>query len=93
MGFKTGLVVGLGAGYVLGTRAGRERYEDIRRMWGQLSNSPTVHRAAERTKEVAEVGTKRSMHAVQRGVDKAGTAVKDRLNREDSTQGLGERGQ
>ena len=29
--FKTGLVVGLGAGYVLGARAGRERYEQIAR--------------------------------------------------------------
>ncbi|GAA3669913.1 hypothetical protein [Microbacterium marinilacus] len=27
---KLGLVIGLGAGYVLGTRAGRERYEQIK---------------------------------------------------------------
>ena len=26
---KVGLVIGLGVGYVLGTRAGRERYEQI----------------------------------------------------------------
>ena len=36
MGFKTGLVIGLGVGYVLGARAGRERYEEIRRGWEQL---------------------------------------------------------
>lgn len=30
---KIGLVVGLGAGYVLGTRAGRERYEQIKKQW------------------------------------------------------------
>ena len=30
---KIGLVVGLGVGYVLGTRAGRERYEQIRKQW------------------------------------------------------------
>ncbi|MFT4259830.1 hypothetical protein [Microbacterium sp.] len=30
---KIGLVVGLGAGYVLGTRAGRERYEQIKTQW------------------------------------------------------------
>ena len=29
--FKTGMVLGLGAGYVLGARAGRERYEQIAR--------------------------------------------------------------
>ncbi len=30
---KIGLVVGLGVGYVLGTRAGRERYEQIKTQW------------------------------------------------------------
>ena len=30
---KIGLVVGLGVGYVLGTRAGRERYEQIKKQW------------------------------------------------------------
>ena len=30
---KIGLVVGLGVGYVLGTRAGHERYEQIKTQW------------------------------------------------------------
>ena len=30
MGTKTGILIGVGIGYVLGTRAGRERYEQIR---------------------------------------------------------------
>jgi hypothetical protein len=28
--FRTGLIVGFGIGYVLGTKAGRERYEQIK---------------------------------------------------------------
>ncbi|MEO7122677.1 MAG: YtxH domain-containing protein [Lacisediminihabitans sp.] len=36
------LVVGLAAGYVLGARAGRERYEDIKRAAGKLWNDPRV---------------------------------------------------
>ncbi len=35
-------VVGLAAGYVLGARAGRERYEDIKRAAGRLWNDPRV---------------------------------------------------
>jgi membrane protein DedA with SNARE-associated domain len=33
---KIGLVVGLGVGYVLGTRAGQERYEQIKKQWLKL---------------------------------------------------------
>ncbi|GAB2456019.1 hypothetical protein HD599_003185 [Conyzicola lurida] len=38
------LVVGIGVGYVLGARAGRERYEDIKRAVGNVWNSPRVQR-------------------------------------------------
>ena len=79
---KTGLAIAFGTGYVLGARAGRERYEEIRRMWARVSGSPTVQRAAEKTKEVAGDQAKRSLYAVQRGVEKAGTAVKERLHRD-----------
>lgn len=36
------LCVGLAAGYVLGARAGRERYEDIKRAASKLWNDPKV---------------------------------------------------
>jgi len=36
MRFRTGFMVGLGAGYVLGTRAGRGQYERMRQMGEQL---------------------------------------------------------
>lgn len=39
---KIGLVVGLGAGYVLGTRAGRERYEQIKTQWLKVWNLDPV---------------------------------------------------
>jgi hypothetical protein len=80
MRFKFGLALGLAAGYVLGTRAGRQRYEQIRRWWGQVSNSPTVHRATERAQAVAGQRARRALYAVQSGVERAGGAVKDRLS-------------
>src|SRR6266542_3924685 len=86
MGIKTGFVIGFGAGYVLGAKAGRERYEDIRRWWGQFTGSPTVQRAAERTKAVAADASKRGLEVVQTGVEKAGSAVKTRLHKADETE-------
>ena len=37
-------LTGLGLGYVLGTRAGRERYEQIKTTVGRLWNDPRVQR-------------------------------------------------
>ncbi|MFS0894404.1 hypothetical protein [Microbacterium sp. 179-I 3D3 NHS] len=39
---KIGLVVGLGVGYVLGTRAGQERYEQIKKQWLKVWNTDPV---------------------------------------------------
>ncbi len=38
--------VGLAVGYVLGSRAGRERYEQLKRMAQRVSDSPAVQEAA-----------------------------------------------
>jgi len=44
MGTKTGILIGVGIGYVLGTRAGRERYEQIRANASKLRRRPIVAR-------------------------------------------------
>ncbi|GAB3610271.1 hypothetical protein GCM10027414_23970 [Humibacter ginsengiterrae] len=41
---KVLFVVGLGAGYVLGTRAGRQRYEQIKSAWLKVWDSPVVRK-------------------------------------------------
>ena len=84
MGVKGGFLVGFGVGYVLGSKAGRQRYEEIRHWWNQFTGSPTVQRAAERTKAVATDASKRGVEVVQTGVERAGSAVKDRLHKDDN---------
>lgn len=85
MGFKTGLLVGFGAGYVLGTKAGRERYEEIRATWNQIMGNPRVQRTLDRSRDVVETGTQRGLQAVQEGVDKAAEGVNDRLKGSSTT--------
>jgi hypothetical protein len=46
-------VVGLGVGYVLGTRAGRERYEQIKGAAERVWNTPTVQQGVGTVKEFA----------------------------------------
>jgi hypothetical protein len=54
------------------------------RWWHQFTGSPSVQRAAEKTKDVASESAKRGLTVVQQGVEKAGSAVKSRLHKDDS---------
>ena len=46
MRYRFVFIVGLVVGFVLGTRAGRERYEQMRRMARKVADNPTVQQAA-----------------------------------------------
>ena len=43
---KLPLLIGFGAGYVLGARAGRERYDQIRRLWAEAKDDPRLQSVA-----------------------------------------------
>ncbi|MFE9253634.1 YtxH domain-containing protein [Streptomyces sp. NPDC006879] len=47
MRYKLTFVAGLALGYVVGTRAGRERYEQMKKSLRELSQNPAVRNAAE----------------------------------------------
>ncbi len=42
MAFKSGLIIGLGIGYVLGAKAGRERYDQIMATVIDFTSRPEV---------------------------------------------------
>jgi hypothetical protein len=54
VGFKTGLLFGAAAGYVLGAKAGRERYEQIKHWLGSAARSEPLAGLAEKGKSIAE---------------------------------------
>lgn len=72
---KIGLVVGLGVGYVLGTRAGRERYEQIKTQWLKVWHLDPVQEQVEKVKGF--VGDKAAAvpGAIWNGVLKVATSV------------------
>jgi len=43
---KLSFLAGFGAGYVLGSKAGRERYEQIRRAYSQAKDDPRLQSLA-----------------------------------------------
>lgn len=76
MGTKTGILIGVGIGYVLGTRAGRERYEQIRANASKLRRFPIVARpldaAGQKMSDIVRAGG-------EQVTDKVADAVKERL--------------
>jgi hypothetical protein len=46
MRYRWVFLAGLGIGFVLGARAGRERYEQMRRLARKVADNPTVQQAA-----------------------------------------------
>lgn len=53
MAGKLKLLIGFGAGYVLGARAGRERYEQIVARLDDLRGNPRVQSAATHVRDIA----------------------------------------
>ena len=51
---KAGLVIGLAVGYVLGTRAGRERYDQIKEQWLKVWNLDPVQEQVGKVKDFAK---------------------------------------
>ena len=55
MRFKLGLIMGFGVGYYLGAKAGRTRYEQIKRWLGQVKDSDLAHEAVDKVKDTVDI--------------------------------------
>ncbi|MGW7189586.1 YtxH domain-containing protein, partial [Streptomyces sp. NPDC054838] len=76
MRYKVTFVVGLAVGYVLGTRAGRERYEQLKKSARQVAQTPAVRNAAESAGQAGRAYTGKAFAVVG---DKIGHALPDSL--------------
>ena len=69
MRFKTGLVIGLGVGYVLGAKAGRERYEQIRGAFQQIAGSDRVSSVTAKGKSAVGNGLRGASQRIRAAAD------------------------
>jgi hypothetical protein len=53
---RLGFLIGFGAGYVLGAKAGTERYEQLRRLYDNIQQSKSIRQAKGKAREVASGG-------------------------------------
>ncbi|MFD4696763.1 YtxH domain-containing protein [Streptomyces niveus] len=69
-------IAGLAVGYVLGTRAGRERYEQLKKSASRISQNPAVRNAAETAALSGREYAGKAYHSVS---DKVPGSVADRV--------------
>ena len=79
---KLTFAVGFGVGYVLGSRAGRQRYEQIARLARKVKDSPAVQGAAGTLQAQAEnaISTVRHKLGNESNGDLIDSPYADRLN-------------
>ena len=65
MRFRLGVVTGFGAGYYLGAKAGRERYEQLNRLLDKVRRSDAFETASERARATLEEGVDRARDLVE----------------------------
>ncbi len=79
---RLGLFVGFGAGYVLGAKAGRERYEQLMRLYENLLASPGFKQATGKAKDAVGVGLEQAKDMASEGASKVSGAVREKRSGE-----------
>ncbi len=76
MKFRHGIVVGLGIGYVLGAKAGRQRYDQIVGHWQRVTGG-RVQEVTSKGKAVVDITTARARGAISEGLDTAAERLRN----------------
>ena len=76
---KVGILLGFGAGYVLGARAGRQRYDQLIEKAQDLWADPRVQKKASQAQHVVEEKTSQAAGVVQEKASVAAGAVQDTI--------------
>ncbi|HEX7168770.1 MAG TPA: hypothetical protein VF230_17470 [Acidimicrobiales bacterium] len=76
MKFRLGALIGFGAGYYLGSMAGRERHEQINRLIRKAKRSDVFDTAADKAKAVVDLGVERAKDLVDAKTGANGSSPK-----------------
>ncbi|MEU6012748.1 YtxH domain-containing protein [Streptomyces sp. NPDC047515] len=76
MRYRLTFIAGLALGYVIGTRAGRERYEEMKKSARQFAQNPAVRNTAE---SAAQSGRDLAGKAYRSVSEKVPASVTDRV--------------
>ena len=78
MKLRTAIVFGIG--YLLGTRAGRERYEQLRHTFSRVTSSEQVRQVIDQGKDIVDSGTAQVRDLAADQLRNAGEAIRNRTD-------------
>lgn len=81
MRLRIGFVLGFGAGYYLGARAGRSRYEQLNRLLAKARRTDAYETAADTAKNLVDEGAHRAKEVVEDGIEAVKEVVEDGIER------------
>lgn len=77
--FKRGALIGFAVGYVYGSKAGRERYEQINRNWEKVKRTPLYQRLSVKVAAFIGLGIERGKIVALSKINQATGKMKDSL--------------
>jgi hypothetical protein len=80
MRFRLGVLVGFGAGYYLGAKAGRERYHEINQWMGRAKESDVIDSVADKAKAATDLTMERAKDLVDGAFKDDKTAATSRAS-------------
>ena len=69
MRLKFGLLIGFAAGYLMGTKAGRYRYDQIMKVLGRVAQSEPAQKARAEATKLVDEATNRFRNGSRDGMD------------------------
>lgn len=79
MKVRTSLLIGLAIGYVLGAKAGRERYEQIRKIAHGIAENPPVRQLLDEVKDLSEAGSAKTREKLGNQLRDASGLIRDKV--------------
>ena len=75
---KLRTIIAFGVGYVLGARAGRDRFEQLRSTYRRAAANKNVRKVIDHSKEIVDSGTAQMRGVVADQLSHAGDAIRER---------------
>lgn len=80
---KLRIAIAFGIGYVLGSKAGRDRYEQLRRAYRRTTSNENVRKVIDQGKDIVDTGTAQVRGVVADQLNQAGDVIRDRVDGDD----------